>query len=122
MLLQALIKVYKKDEMTESYAGVENLPHITFDGVYDIFFKVSDFEPVREMIRLLRDQDPNLYFILMEAVIWYPVTPTVERAFRWRMTRTSARGIPEYEEALGIYSRLDPASLKVDAPTLDNFS
>ena len=122
MLLQALIKVYKKDEMTESYEGVENLPHITFDGVYDIFFKVSDFEPVREMIRLLRDQDPNLYFILMEAVIWYPVIPTVERAFRWRMTRTSDRGIPEYEEALGIYSRLDPESLKVDAPTLDNFS
>jgi hypothetical protein len=58
----------------------------------------------------------------LEAVIWYPVTKTVEDAYRWRLTRVGEKGIPEFEEAFEVYSRLNPESLNLPVPTEDDFS
>jgi len=121
MLMQALIKVYKQDEMTDSYAGTEGLPHYTPDGVYDIFFTTEKFEPVKKLLMLLIANHPSVFYSLMEAVIWYPLTPTVEKAYQWRMSRTSERGIPGIEEALGVYSHLNPESVKLEVPDPENF-
>lgn len=107
MLLQALIKVYKRDEMTDTPENVEGMEHFSPDGVYDIYFKVSEPAPIRKLLLLLRSEDESLFFSLMEAVIWYPLTPTVENAYRWRLVRTSECGIPEFDEAFTIYSSLD---------------
>jgi len=112
MVMQAFMKVYKKDEMTDTYEGVENLEHYSLDGVYDIFFKVKETEALKKFLMLLRSTEEQIYFSLMEAIIWYPVTQTVERAYHWRMTRTAERGIPEFDEAMQIYSPLDPSMLK----------
>ena len=57
MLLQSLIKVFKQDEMTDSYEGVEGLEHFSPDGVYDVFFKVKETKPLRKMILLLAEKD-----------------------------------------------------------------
>lgn len=119
MLLQAFIKVFKKDEMTDSYEGVEGLEYFTPDGVYDIFFKVDNNKEVRKLLLSLADKDSSLFYNLLEAVIWYPVTLTVEKAYQWRAGRTAARGIPEFQEAVGIYSRLDPEVLKLKLPSLE---
>jgi len=116
MLMQALIKVYKQDEMTDSYEGTEELPHYTPDGVYDIFFTTQNFEPVKKLLMLLVAAHPSVFYSLMEAVIWYPLTPTVEKAYQWRNSRISERGIPDIEEAMGIYSQLDPESLNLKVP------
>lgn len=114
MLLQSLIKVFKDDEMTDRYDGVENLKHITLDGVYDIFFKVPEAElPLEKILKLLVAEDKKVFDALMEAVIWYPVTQTVENAYRWRLSRVGEKGIPEFEEACEVYSRLDPESLNM---------
>ncbi|MCH7623132.1 MAG: hypothetical protein IIB46_03530 [Nitrospinae bacterium] len=121
MLMQALIKVYKKDEMTDSYEGTEELPHYTPDGVYDIFFTTEKFEPVKKLLMLLVASHPSVFYSLMEAVIWYPLTLTVEKAYQWRMSRTSERGIPDIEEAMGVYSHLDPESVKLQVPDPENF-
>ena len=48
MLMQALLKVYKQDEMTDSYEGTEGLPHYSPDGVYDIYFTTQNYEPVKK--------------------------------------------------------------------------
>jgi len=119
MLFQAFFKVYKKDEMTDSYEGVEGLEHFTPDGVYDIFFKVENSKEVRKLLLLLHEKDQNLLYNLLEAVIWYPVTLTVEKAYQWRVNRAGERGIPEFQEAIGIYSRLDPETLKLKLPALE---
>ncbi|MZG53625.1 MAG: hypothetical protein F3743_05895 [Nitrospinae bacterium] len=121
MLLQSLIKVFKQDEMTDSYDGVEGLEHFSPDGVYDVFFKVKESKPLRKLILLLAEKDIGLLHELLEAVIWHPLTITVEKAYQWRLTRTSERGIPEFEEAMGIYSSLNPDALKQAVPTLDYF-
>ena len=123
MVLQALITVYKDDEMTNSYMGVDNLPHIEVDGIYDIFVKIPDAEiPLRKAFKLLLAEDSQVFYALLEAVIWYPVTPTVEDAYRWRLTRVGVKGIPEFEEAYEVYSRLNPESLNLPLPTEDDFN
>jgi len=123
MALQALIKVYKNDEMTDSYDGVEGLQNFSPDGIYDIFFKVPDVAPVlSKFLKILYESYPDEFFNLMEAVIWFPVSPTVERAYHWRLARTSERGIPEFEEAHEIYSRLSPAALQVKPTLPESFS
>ncbi|MBI4382574.1 MAG: hypothetical protein HY579_00890 [Nitrospinae bacterium] len=123
MVLQSLIKVCKRDEMTDRYEGTEDLPHITLDGVYDIYFKVPEARPALEKtLKLLRTDCEKVYLSLMEAAIWYPVTPTVESAYRWRVFRAAERGIPEFEEAIAIYSRLDPEALKTGTPSPEDFS
>jgi hypothetical protein len=121
MLMQALIKVYKQDEMTDSYEGTEGLPHYSPDGIYDIYFTTQNYEPVKKLLTLLVAAHPLVFNSLMEAVIWYPLTPTVEKAYQWRNSRISERGIPDMEEALGIYSQLDPESLNLKVPDPLNF-
>ena len=57
MLLQSSIKVYKQDEMTDSYEGVEGLEHYSPDGVYDIFFKVKETKVLQKLFHLLAERD-----------------------------------------------------------------
>ena len=122
MLMQALIKVYKRDEMTDSYEGTEELEHFSPDGVYDIFFKIQETGAIRKLLLLLRSNFPSVFNSLMEAVIWYSLTQTVEQAYHWRMTRISEKGFPEMEEALGVYSLMDAESLKISVPALEDFN
>lgn len=122
MVLQSLIKVFKPDEMTDQYDGVEDLEHFTLDGVFDIFVKVPDAAPLlKNLFKLLYADHQKVFFALMEAVIWYPTTPTVEVAYRWWRSRVEEKGIVGYEEAIGVYSLLDSDSLKLDAAPQEAF-
>ena len=121
-VLQSLIKVYKNDELTDSYEGIENLQNFSPDGIYDIFFKVPEVASVlSKFLKILLDEHPEHFFKVMEAVIWYPVSPTIEKAYHWRLARTSERGIPEFEEAFEIYSRLNPEVFKVKTTSSESF-
>ena len=122
VLFQSLIKVYKDDEMTNSYEGVEGMAHLSLDGVYDIFFKTEEYGALKRLLTLLRSADPNLYTSILEGVIWYPVTQTIEKAYRWRLIRTAERGIPDFEEAMGVYSYPSPGALKIPIPELEDFA
>ena len=122
VLFQSLIKVYKDDEMTDSYEGVEEMEHLCLDGVYDVFFKTKEPGALRRLITLLRSEDPSLYTSILEAVIWYPVTQTIEMAYRWRLIRTAERGIPDFKEAMEVYSYPSPEALKIPATKLEDFS
>lgn len=122
MVLQSLIKVFKMDEMTDSYQDVEGLARFSPDGVYDIFFKVPEVASVlAKFLGILRAEHEKIFFLLMEAVIWHPVSPTVEDAYHERLTRTADRGIPEFEEAYEIYRRQDLDALKVEAASPETF-
>jgi len=122
VLFQSLIKVYKDDEMTNSYEGVEGMAHLSLDGVYDIYFKTEEHGAIQRLLTLLRSEDPALYTSILEGVIWYPVTQTIEKAYRWRLIRTAERGIPDFEEAMGVYSYPSPDALKIPIPELEDFA
>ena len=114
MILQSLITIFKDDEMTNSYLEVDDLIHFTLDGIYDIFIKIPEAEPaLRKAFKILLAEDEKVFYALLEAVIWYPVTQTVENAYRWRLSRVGEKGIPEFEEAYEVYSRLNPDSLNL---------
>jgi len=122
MVLQSLIKVFKQDEMTDQYEGVEDLEHFTLDGVIDIYLKVPDAAPLlKNLFKLLYVEDQKVFYALMEAVIWYPVTQTVEVAYRWQRSRVEEKGVLSYDEAMGVYSRLDVDSLKLEVPSHEVF-
>jgi len=122
VLFQSLIKVYKDDEMTNSYEGVEGMAHLSLDGVYDIFFKTKEYGALKRLLTMLRSADPTLYTSILEGVIWYPVTQTIEKAYQWRLIRTAERGIPDFEEAMGVYSYPSPDALKIPIPELEDFA
>jgi hypothetical protein len=119
MLLQALIHIRKGEYMSAPLEELEDLPSFSPDGVHHIYLKVKEYDPVKNLIMHLRAHDAELFTALMDAVIWYPLTQTVEHAWRWRLTRTSERGIPEIEEALGIYSPLKVESLHLERIELE---
>ena len=60
VLFQSLIKVYKDDEMTNSYEGIEGMSHLNMDGVYDIYFKTEEHGSLKRLFTLLRDEDQAL--------------------------------------------------------------
>jgi len=92
------------------------------DGVYDIYFKTEEHGAIQRLLTLLRSEDPALYTSILEGVIWYPVTQTIEKAYRWRLIRTAERGIPDFEEAMGVYSYPSPDALKIPIPELEDFA
>lgn len=113
MVLQSLVRVFKREDSADAYPGVEHLVSWSPDGVYDLFFKIEASAPVlRRVLTQMFSEDPSLFRSLMEAVNLYPVTPTVERAWQWRLSRTAERGLPDFEEAFGVYSLLKPEALK----------
>jgi hypothetical protein len=122
MVLQALIKVFKKDEMTDQYDGVEGLEHFNLDGMIDIFLKVEGAAPLlKNLFKLLYSEDQKVFYALMEAVIWYEPTPTIETAYRWQRSRVEEKGILPFDEAIEVYSLLDADSLKLEAPSHEVF-
>lgn len=122
MFLQAFVKVYKRDEMTDQYEKVGDKPPWTPDGVYDLFFTEEDTIPLLKRVFLqLYNEDGPLFRALMEGVIWYPITPTVERAWQWRLSRTAEKGLPDFEEAQSVYSRLAVQSISEMPPPASEF-
>ena len=92
------------------------------NGVFDIFLKVEDAAPLlKNLFKLLYVEDQKVFYALMEAVIWYEPTPTVETAYRWQRSRVEEKGVLPYDEAIEVYSLLDADSLKLEAPSHEVF-
>jgi len=112
-VFQKFIKVYKKPDEMELIEAMDFLPPYTLDDFYFIDFKVPSLEfYFRRMIEILREEMPETYFALMESVMWEIPAEVEERAYRWRNGRLADEGIPEYFEALDVYSYVHPKSLR----------
>lgn len=115
-IFQKFIKVYKKPDNIDLLEAMDFLPSFTLDDYYFIEFKKEALEfHLRRMIEILRSEMPEMYFALLESVIWEIPAEVEERAYRWRNGRLADEGIPEYFEALDVYTILHPKALrKVD--------
>jgi hypothetical protein len=112
-IFQKFIKVYKKPDDMELIEAMDFLPPYTLDDFYFIDFKVSSLEfYFRRMIEIIREEMPDTYFALMESVIWEIPAEVEERAYKWRNGRLADEGIPEYFEALDIYSYIPLKNLR----------
>lgn len=115
-IFQKFIRVYKKPDNMDLLEAMDFLPTFTLDDYYFIEFKKEALEfHLRRMIEILRSEMPDMYFALLESVIWEIPAEVEERAYRWRNGRLADEGIPEYFEALDVYTILHPKALrKVD--------
>lgn len=115
-VFQKFIKVYKRPDDVDLLEAMDYLPSFTLDDYYFIDFKNEALEfYFRRIIEILRSEIPEMYFALLESVIWEIPAEVEERAYRWRNGRLADEGIPEYFEALDVYTILHPKALrKVD--------
>ena len=112
-IFQKFVKVYKKPDDMELIEAMDFLPPYTLDDFYFIEFKNESLEfYFRRMLEIIRSEMPKTYFALMESVIWEIPAEVEERAYRWRNGRLADEGIPEYFEALDVYTPTHPKSLR----------
>ncbi|MBO8143348.1 MAG: hypothetical protein H0Z16_02015 [Thermodesulfobacterium sp.] len=112
-VFQKFVRVYKKPDDVELIEAMDFLPPYTLDDFYFVDFKVNSLEfYFRRMIEIIREEMQEVYFALMESVIWEIPAEVEERAYRWRNGRLADEGIPDYFEALDIYSYIHPKRLK----------
>lgn len=116
-IFQKFVKVYKRPDDIDLVEAMDFLPPYTLDDFYFIEFKNDALEfHFRRMIEIIREELPELYMPLMESIIWEIPIEVEERAYRWRNGRLADEGIPEYFEALDIYSYIHPKSIKKIEP------
>jgi len=118
-IFKRFVKVYKKPDEVELVEAMDFLPPYTLDDFYFIEFKNEALEfYFKRMIEIMREEMPESYFALMESVMWELPLEVEERAYRWRNGRLADEGIPEYFEALDIYTPVHPRSLRKIEPEL----
>lgn len=113
VFLQRHLRVFKPDAEVEAVEIDQDF--FTLDNQYFIKFRFKYSEqPLMRLLDLLFRSDHNLYLRLMEGVIWEVPAEVEELAFRWRQGRLADRGFPELEEAMEIYSYVDPEMVRIE--------
>ncbi len=104
-LLQKFIKVYKRPDDVDLVEAMDYLPPYTLDDTYFIEFKVEELEfYFRRIIEIIREEIPDLYIPLLEAIIWEIPAEVEERAYQWRKARIEEEGLFDYFDAIEVYS------------------
>ncbi len=119
-IFQKFVRVYKRPDDMELIEAMDFLPPYTLDDFYYVDFKNDSLEfYFRRMLEIIKSELPDIYFALMESIIWEIPAEVEERAYRWRNGRLADEGIPEYFEALDVYTPIHPKSLrKIDSKYL----
>jgi len=119
-IFQKFVRVYKRPDDIELIEAMDFLPPYTLDDFYYVDFKNDSLEfYFRRMLEIIKSELPDIYFALMESIIWEIPAEVEERAYRWRNGRLADEGIPEYFEALDVYTPIHPKSLrKIDSKYL----
>lgn len=87
-----------------SEAGTEK-GFVTPDGYYLFAPVVPAHAPaIRQLVRLLYDNDPERYQRVVWASIWELPSQLEEDALHWRQSRLEEHGFPAHDDALGAYA------------------
>ncbi len=108
--LKKFVRVVKLPDDADLTEARDWLPPYTLDDTYFVEFLNKKLEfYFRRIIEIVRELDEDLYYNLMEALIWELPSQVEEMAYRWRRGRLADCGIPDYFDALDIYA---PISVK----------
>lgn len=119
--LQRYLKVYKPDSPIEE-VELDRDDIFTLDHHYYVRVKFKQAEEVLErFLDLLFRWDQALYRDLLEGVIWEVPGEVEELARRWRQGRLSDKGFPEWEEAMEIYSFVNPELIDIEKGIKDTY-
>lgn len=111
-MMQKFLRIYKRPDDMDLLEARDHLPSFTLDDFYFVEFKDETVEfYFRRIIEIIRDEWPEMYFALMEALIVELPSEVEERAFRFRNGRLADEGIPDYYTSLEVYSYINPRGL-----------
>ncbi|KAF0221153.1 MAG: hypothetical protein FD174_651 [Geobacteraceae bacterium] len=83
----------------------------SFDNIYFISFKSPQhYRLIATLLDIVFRNDHPLYLALMEGIRNEPQSELEELCYQLRSGRLADLGFPEFEEALSIYARVDPAA------------
>ncbi len=121
-ILNRAIYVKLKDPDIDMTEQLDFLPPFTLDNSYFIDFKLPVIEEyVKQFLDCIFRYDSSYYMKLVQTLAtgWLPEYE--ESAYKWRSARLADHGFPDFEEALDIYSLLNPALIRVsdDYPSPD---
>ncbi len=104
LTLQEYGWVTKFDVTNEEMDEADQPPHFSFDGFYRFHPREDKFRPILEsIVRILQDRHPDQYGMIMESVYQDSHAEIQEEALRFRSSRLSEKGIPDFDHACEIY-------------------
>ena len=116
LTLKYMLNVYKTDMEEDPNTTIKWLgpaPPFTLDGTYYLqVMNVRDEPLVRTLLLLLHDEDNDLYFRLLDGIIWELASDREEEGFQRRERRIAEDGFPEFEEAVAVYRFLREGDLE----------
>lgn len=113
LVLKSLVNIYKCDEQGDppDISEADNL--YTIDGLYYFEFLHSRaIDSLQTILSIFREEDPEGFRGIMEAVIWTDIREMEIYAYHFRQSRLSEWGFPELDEALEIYQYFTPGQRK----------
>lgn len=121
LLLRSFIEVLKRPDDMEIQEARDVLAPFTLDDCYYIRFKNIDLQPIwGRFLAILFSESPGKYRDTLEAILWETRLEQMETAFKWRRSRLSDFGIPDYYEAIDIFAFAPGMKVqKVDVDYLD---
>jgi hypothetical protein len=127
LLLKECGRVSKFDLSNDPIEETERSPSMTYEGYYRYHPKRQELTPLLDpILRILKARHPERYGMIMESAYTDPPAEVEEEALRFRSSRMSEKGMPDFEEACEIYRKLPDQefregvfepSTKTDPPT-----
>lgn len=110
LILKKFLKVSTLSD--ESLEGGDRIPPLTLDQFYFIEFKGKRSREIFEpFLKILYRTDHEIYWRVMDALIYEIESELEETEYRFRKGRLNDYGFPDFEEALEIYRFINPDSL-----------
>jgi len=107
LTLKYMMNVYKADMDEDPNTSIEwpgEKPPFTLDGTYHLqVMHVRDEPLVRSLLLQLHDEKEDLYFRLLDGIIWELASDREEEGFQRRERRIAEDGFPDFEEAAAVY-------------------
>ena len=103
------VEIKNEDEVYDLDQGF-----FTFDGVY--FVRVLDKtkrDDIRNLLQAIAHENLNRYHALLLGLTGVLPAETEEEMYRLKNVRLAEHGFLPFEEALSIYSRLDPEAVRI---------
>jgi len=113
LLFQSYLEVVQVVPTDEDIPDLLNEGYESFDDVYYFRFTRDDEKNqlLKDILNLLFTQQQNVYFGIMEGVIWVLKSSMEESLFEKRTFRLMEMGFPPPDEAAGIYRHVRPERL-----------
>ena len=120
VLFKSLVNIYKIDEEGEIPDYLNEKQIFTLDGVYYFECVIPRMtNALHKILTIFRDEHPESYGEMMEAVIWSDFTEIQSHAAHFRQSRLAEWGFPDLDEALEIYQYFTPAERKTVVEELE---